>query len=65
MRNFDDLPNAAMASDVDLAELFNVNRVTIWNWAKSGRLPAPKKLGPNTTRWNVGEVRAAIALMAA
>ena len=35
-----------------LAEYYGVTPMTIWNWAKEGKLPAPKKIGPNTTRWD-------------
>lgn len=26
--------------------------VTVWRWAKKGRLPKPRKIGPNTSRWS-------------
>jgi len=43
-------------TDKYLAEYFQVSRITIWAWAKNGRLPRPKKLGPNTTRWDFNKI---------
>ncbi len=63
--NFDALPDGAFVTDTDLAATFRVHRKTIWEWSKIGRLPKPYQLGGNTTRWKVGEVRAAIAQKAA
>jgi predicted DNA-binding transcriptional regulator AlpA len=34
-----------------IAEKFDVHHVTPWKWAKQGRLPKPRKIGPNTSRW--------------
>lgn len=63
--NFDALPDSAFVTDLDLAALFQVHRLTIWRWSNNGRLPKPYQLGGNTTRWKAGEVRQAIALKAA
>ena len=62
---FDDLPDVANVSARTLAQVLAVSEVTIWRWSKDSRLPKPRKLGANTTRWNVGEVRAALAKLAA
>ena len=35
----------------ELASKFNVTETCIWLWVKSGRLPPPHKLGPQTRRW--------------
>ena len=48
-----------------LAQVLVVSAVTNWRWSKDGRLPKPRKLGANTTRWNVGQFRAALATLAA
>ena len=63
--SFDDLPDAGNVTARTLAQVLAVSEVTIWRWAKDGRLPKPRKLGANTTRWNVGQVRAALAKLAA
>ena len=44
-------------SDQYLSDYFQVSRVTIWAWAKNGRLPPPKKLGANTTRWDMQKIQ--------
>lgn len=38
-----------------------VGRSTWWAGVKSGRFPAPVKLGPRTTAWRVEDIRALIA----
>lgn len=58
---FDRLPDAAHVRLPVVMALHGVSAPTIWRWTKDGRLPAPVKLGPNTTAWRVGELRAAIA----
>ena len=65
LQNFDALPNSAYVSDEVVAGLYNVSRITPWRWAKAGRLPLPEKVGENTTRWNVGKLRASRAKEAA
>ena len=46
-------------SDRTRAEHYEVSRVTIWRWEKIGKLPAPQKIGENTTRWDFDEITAA------
>lgn len=65
LTNFDALPDSAFIQSTTLAALFQTSGTTIWRWTKDGKLPKPHKLGENTTRWKVGEVRAAIAKLAA
>jgi predicted DNA-binding transcriptional regulator AlpA len=38
-----------------------VSRSTWWAGCKSGRFPAPVKLGPRTTAWRAAEIRHLIA----
>lgn len=47
-------------NDVKLAEMLSISRATVWRWVKNGTLPQPRKLGRNTTRWDVEEVSKAI-----
>ncbi len=61
--NLDNMPDCGYVAARSLAAWLGVSQVTIWRWVKSGRLPAPKKLGANTTRFNVGEIRGALALL--
>lgn len=65
IENLDATPDCGFVSARSLAAWLGVSQVTIWRWAKTGKLPAPRKLGEGTTRWNVGEVRAALASLAA
>jgi predicted DNA-binding transcriptional regulator AlpA len=37
----------------DLVTLLKVSRTTIWAWRRTGLLPPPERLGPNTIRWPV------------
>lgn len=61
LAQFDSLPNSAHVRLPVLIGKFSVSAPTIWRWVKSGRLPAPIKLGPNTTAWRVGELRDCLA----
>lgn len=40
----------------EVAKVLSVSEPTIWRWAKEGRIPAPVKLGPNTSRWSSEEI---------
>lgn len=50
--------NPTYISDKQLAERFNVSRVTIWRWASQFDFPKPVKLSGNCTRWNLADVEA-------
>jgi predicted DNA-binding transcriptional regulator AlpA len=38
-----------------------ISKSTWWNGVRTGRFPAPVKLGPRTTCWRVEDIRALIA----
>ncbi len=59
LAQFDNLPDAAHVRLPVVAALHGIGPATVWRWVKSGRLPAPIKLGPNTTAWQVGALRRA------
>jgi predicted DNA-binding transcriptional regulator AlpA len=60
------LPNRTQYGSVrDVASLCRISTITVWRWAKAGRIPEPLKLGENTTRWNLDEVQAALDKAAA
>ena len=42
-----------------------VSPATIWRWVAEGTFPAPFKLGPNTTVWDLDQVEAHLAQKAA
>ena len=41
--------------------LIPVGKSTWWNGVKSGRFPAPVKIGPRITAWRVEDIRTLIA----
>lgn len=62
------MDNAALTqqlTDKEVARALGISRMTVWRWAKSGRIPKPRKIGENSTRWDSREVQAAIQKMAA
>lgn len=61
IRSFDALPDSALISDRTVAVLLESSRATVWRWSREGRIPQPVKLGPNSSRWRVGPLRAALA----
>ena len=48
-------------SYADLEVRYGKNRVTLWRWVKTGRLPAPYSLGPNSTAFSLREILASEA----
>jgi predicted DNA-binding transcriptional regulator AlpA len=42
-----------MYTDREVARKLRVHRITVWKWAKDGRLlPKPRKFGPATSRFH-------------
>lgn len=39
-----------------ITPIIPVSKSTWWNWVKSGKAPAPIKIGPNTTVWKSGDI---------
>lgn len=60
LKNFPHLPPEAIVRVPVVAALNGIAPVTVWRWAKSGRLPAPVKRG-GVTGWRVGDLRQAMA----
>lgn len=52
-------------TDREVGKALGVSRATVWRWAKAGRIPQPRKIGENATRWDSREVQAAIQKKAA
>lgn len=65
LATFDTLPDSAFVRASVVAALFSVSTVSVWTWAKQGRIPQPRKFGRNATVWNVGELRRVMAAEAA
>jgi len=42
--------------DSQLAARYDVDRATIWRWARAGVLPPPVKLSAKCTRWRLDEI---------
>jgi predicted DNA-binding transcriptional regulator AlpA len=62
---FNDLPDCGFVRLPVVAALFGVGPATIWRWVKSGRICAPRKIGPNTAAWTAGELRRSMRAVAA
>lgn len=41
----------------DMSNRYRVSDSTIWNWCKTNGLPAPHKLGANTTVWKLADLQ--------
>lgn len=53
----DELPDERWLRFSDLVDRGIVkNRTTVARWVRSGVLPAPKRLGPNTTAWRLSDI---------
>ena len=62
LKHFDELPDSAAVDIEIVAALTGAgSRVTVYRWIKNGRLPKGHLAGPNSRRWTVGEIRAAMA----
>ena len=62
------MDNSALAQQLTVLEVgkaLGVSPATVWRWAKSGRIPPPRKIGENSTRWDSRVVQAGIQKMAA
>ena len=59
LKEFDALPNAAHVDVNVVAVLYGCKPPTVWARLRRKELPEPKKFGSHT-RWNVGELRAAL-----
>lgn len=60
LTEFDRLPDAAFVRLPVVMALFACSDETVRRRVKSGMIPAPTKLGPRSTGWRVGELRAAL-----
>lgn len=57
MSTFDDMPESALVGVHEISALACRSPASIWRDVQEGRLSRPIKLGPNATRWTVGDVR--------
>lgn len=64
LAKLDSLPDSACSLGVsDVALILGKSTSSVWRDARSGKLPAPIKTGPMTTRWNVGAIRRHLAAL--
>jgi predicted DNA-binding transcriptional regulator AlpA len=40
-------------NDTEVGWRYGISRPSVWRWVKTGYLPDPEALGPNTKRWRV------------
>lgn len=57
LSGFDQLPDVAQVRQPVVEALFGISSATVWRRVGNGTLPKPRKFGPRTTTWNVGELR--------
>lgn len=60
LREFDGLPDAAGVPVGVVAALWSITPTSVWRRSRQGDLPQPRTFGTRCTRWNVGELRAAL-----
>lgn len=44
--------------DSEVGARYGVQRVTVWRWAKAGRLPKPVRLSDRCSRWRLADLLA-------
>lgn len=62
--NLNEMPAEAFLTLRDTAAILKIHEITVRRWSASGRLPKLRKIGPNSTRINVGELREALSKLA-
>jgi len=40
----------------DVAKMLGVKPVTVWKWAREGKLPRPTKLSPKCSVWKMSDI---------
>lgn len=61
----DDLSPSAYITLQDTARLLSISEISVRRWSAKKMLPPIRKIGSNSVRMNVGELRAALAKLAA
>lgn len=60
LKNFDLLPGSANVRQPVVQALFACSASTLWRMVQRGTLPAPRKITPHISAWNVAELRNAL-----
>lgn len=63
VRTFDQLPDCAFVRQPVVEKLFACSAATVWRRVADCRIPKPRKLSYGVTAWNVGQLRAALAIV--
>ena len=58
---FDQLPDAAFVRLPMVLSLIPVGKSTWWAKVQTGEYPKPYKVGPRTSVWKVGDIRALLS----
>lgn len=61
LANFDQLPDSAFVRLPVVCALRGCSAASVWRHVKAGLVPAPQKLSPGITAFNVGKLRAFMA----
>lgn len=54
------LPPEGFVRLPQVLHVLGIGKTSFWDGVKTGRFPAPVKLGPRTTAWKVEDIRALI-----
>lgn len=65
LAQFDALPDSAHVALPVVAGLYGCSAPTVWRRVRDGSIPRPHKVSPGCTRWRVGDLRRALAAVAA
>ena len=55
------MPDEGFVRLPQVLHVLGIGKTTFWNGIKTGRYPAPVKLGPRTSAWRVQDIRVLIA----
>ena len=58
------LPQEGFVRLPQVLHVLGIGKTTFWEGIKTGRFPAPVKLGPRTTVWKVEDIRSLISRIA-
>ena len=63
-RNTTPLPQEGFVRLPQVLHVLGIGKTTFWEGIKTGRFPAPIKLGPRTSVWKVEDIRSLISRIA-
>lgn len=63
LADFDRLPDSAFVDFHVLSRVVGLGRTAVYRYIAQGRLPAPVKFTPGSSRWRVGPLREALRVL--